>query len=209
MFYDHEETVGTVMSVNQVMETVVRDTVFMEESGGGVTFSGGEPTLQPDFLLSLLGACQNIGIPTAVDTNGLARQEILQQIAPLTSLFLFDFKHSDSVKHKDGTGVPNEKVLRNLGYLLQQNSKVRVRIPVIPGFNASKNDLKEMAKTLKSIPGTIEQVDLLPFHTLAQNKYKRFDMNNCMGDIQGLKKTDLLYARELFEMEGFRVKIGG
>jgi pyruvate formate lyase activating enzyme len=207
--YDHEETVGTMMSVNQVMEVLVRDAVFMEESGGGATFSGGEPTLQHDFLHGLLKACNEYSIPTAVDTNGLIKRDILQKLAPLTDLFLFDFKHYDAAKHKEGTGVSNEKVLENLEYLLQQKSRVRVRIPVIPGFNAEDNDIKEMAKTLKSMPGALEQVDLLPFHTLAQNKYKRFDMDNRMGNIQGLKKADLLHAKELFEKEGFRVKIGG
>ena len=207
--YDHEETVGTVMSVDQVMKVLVRDAVFMEESGGGVTFSGGEPTLQHEFLQSLLKACCDNSIPTAVDTNGLVKSDLLQKLIPLTDLFLIDFKHFDSARHKEGTGVPNEIILENLRYLLRQKTKVRVRIPIIPGFNSEENDLKEMAKMLKRMPGPVEQVDLLPFHTLAQNKYKRFDIDNRMGNIQGLKKADLLYAKELFEIEGFRVKIGG
>jgi pyruvate formate lyase activating enzyme len=208
-FYDHEETVGFMMSVDEVMEIVIRDIVFMEESGGGVTFSGGEPTLQAEFLQNILAACRNFGLSTAVDTNGIVKYEILEEIIPLTDIFLFDFKHFDSARHKEGTGVPNETVLENLRYLLRKKCKVRVRIPVIPGFNLSEGDLSEMAGILKSMPSQVEQVDLLPFHTLAENKYRRFGLNNRMGNIPGLKKTDLLHAKEIFEMKGFRTKIGG
>jgi pyruvate formate lyase activating enzyme len=207
--YDHEERVGTPMSVEEVMEILVRDSVFMEESEGGVTFSGGEPTLQADFLLDLLIACRNKGFHTALDTNGLVKPEVLGKLVSVTDLFLFDLKHYDSFKHKEGTGVSNEIILKNLRYLLQQGSKIRIRIPVIPGFNSEENDLKEMSKLIKSMPGIVEQIDLLPFHTLAQNKYKRFCMNNGMDNIKGLTKKDLLPAREIFEKEGFNTKIGG
>lgn len=207
--FDHHEEVGISTSVNEVMDVIKRDRIFMEESNGGVTISGGEPTMQPEFLLSLLRSCREEGFHTAVDTCGYASQNTFLQILPFTDLFLFDLKHSNSEKHQEATGRPNALILENLALLLQHHKKVRVRIPVIPGFNFNNTDMMMILNILKALPGAISQVDLLPYHTIARNKYKRFGIHNSLAETQGLKKEDLRKTAELFEKEGFMVKIGG
>jgi pyruvate formate lyase activating enzyme len=207
--FDKQEEVGTSMSVDQIIDIVKKDRIFMEESEGGVTFSGGEPTLQPAYLLQLLQACKNEGFHTAVDTCGYTSKQTFSDIAPYTDLVLFDLKHYDSNMHKTATGQNNILILENLKYLLEIGKKVRIRIPIIPGFNYSDIDLLGTLSLLKTLQGEIEQIDLLPYHTLATNKYKRFGINNTMNEMKGLKKTDLYKAKEMYEKEGFRVKIGG
>ena len=195
--------------MKEVMAILEKEWIFMDESGGGVTFSGGEPMLQHRFLAELLTACKKRGIHTAVDTCGFAPPEVLREIAPLTDLFLYDLKMMDSEKHRFYTGVPNRVILENLKELAVQNCKVRIRIPVIPEVNATAENISETIQFLKSLKGQIEGVDLLPFHATAVGKYKRFEINYYMN--KNLKPTasemDLLKIQ--FETAGFEVKIGG
>jgi pyruvate formate lyase activating enzyme len=208
-WFVHEEQVGRIYTVDEVMSIVLRDKIFYEESGGGVTFSGGEPLLQPEFLTALLEACRQEGLHTTVDTSGQVHQKFIEPILPLTGLFLFDFKHYDPVKHKQSTGYTNELILNNLQYLLNRSKPLRVRIPVIPSFNHNENDMIGMMLFLKSLPGKIEQVDLLPYHTLGNSKYKRFSMLNPLEGIPGLKKNDIIPYMNIFKDSGFYVTIGG
>jgi pyruvate formate lyase activating enzyme len=208
-WFEHEEWVGRSYTVGEVMDTLVRDKVFYEESGGGVTFSGGEPLLQPEFLAKILEACQREGLHTAVDTSGQVRRKFLDPVLPFTNLFLFDYKHYDPAKHRQSTGSSNEIINENLRYLVKCGKQVRLRIPVIPSFNYNENDMAEMVLFLKSLDGRIDQVDLLPYHTLGNNKYKRFELPNPMDGIPALNKNDLLPFMEVFQKGGFKVTIGG
>jgi len=208
-WFEHAEEVGKGYTVDEVLNIVLRDRVFFDESGGGVTFSGGEPLLQPEFLAAVLEACQQEGLHTAVDTSGQVHQKFLDLILPFTRLFLFDFKHHDPLRHKQSTGFSNELIIGNLQYLSKSGKPLRVRIPVIPYFNHNENEMVEIMLFLKSLPGKIEQVDLLPFHTLGNNKYKRFDMPNPMEGIPGLKKKDIEPYLKIFGDSGFHVTIGG
>ena len=208
-WFEHAEEVGKDYTVGEVLNIVLRDRVFFDESGGGVTFSGGEPLLQPEFLAAILGACQYEGLHTAVDTSGQVQPGFFDLILPFTSLFLFDFKHYDPLRHKQSTGSSNGLIVDNLQYLLKSGKPVRVRIPVIPSFNHNENDMVEMMLFLKSLPGKVEQVDLLPYHTLGNNKYKRFSMPNPMEGIPALKKNDIFPYVEVFKNGGFNVTIGG
>jgi pyruvate formate lyase activating enzyme len=208
--YEQREVAGKVVTVSEVMDIIRQDRVFMDESGGGVTISGGEPTFQADFLLALLKACRNEGIHTAVDTNGYAPERIIINIMPYTNIFLYDLKHHDPKKHLNGTGETNELILNNLRLLLKKGKSVNIRIPVVPGFNFNDKDLNGMLKLINSYKGSIEQINLLPYHTLAKNKYKRLGMKSKMtGEITGLKIEDLKKIREIFEEKGFIVKVGG
>jgi pyruvate formate lyase activating enzyme len=208
-WFAQEEWVGREYTVDEVMHILLRDKVFYEESGGGITFSGGEPLLQPEFLAELLEACRQEGLHTAVDTSGQVHRKFFDRILPFTSLFLYDYKHYDAARHMQSTGFSNELINDNLQYLLKSGKPVRIRIPVIPSFNHTENDMAEMALFLKSLQGNIEQVDLLPYHTLGNNKYKRFGMPNPMDGIAALKKDDLLPCKEAFAGSGFNVTIGG
>jgi pyruvate formate lyase activating enzyme len=207
--FNQLEQVGKSISVGNVMDEINKDRIFMEESNGGVTFSGGEPTMQPEFLYQLLVNCKSEGLHTAVDTCGYASKQIIHHIIPYTDIFLFDLKHYKSDKHKEYTGKPNEIILENQELIIHNKKKIRIRIPVIPGFNNTINDLQLMAELLQSLHGEIEQVDLLPYHTIARNKYLRFGINNLMKEIKGLHKEDLIPAKKIFEEKGFNVKIGG
>jgi pyruvate formate lyase activating enzyme len=207
--FDQPENVGREVSVNEIMTTIRKDRMFMEESDGGVTFSGGEPTMQPAFLKQLLIACKEEGFHTAVDTCGYTSCQTMAEIIPYTDLFLFDLKHVDSEKHLAFTGKSNDVIMENFSYIIESKKKIRVRIPVIPVFNFLEDDLEAICDFLSLQKDNIDQIDLLPFHTIAQNKYKRFGLANKMEGIKGVSKDDIANAKKLFEKEGFKVKIGG
>jgi len=207
--FDRKEVVGTTFSVDQIMRVLKQDFIFMEESNGGVTFSGGEPTMQPGFLLEMLKACKFENLHTAVDTCGFAAQQVFSSLLIYTDLFLFDLKHQNSERHEAYTGKSNQIILDNLQYLLKAGKKVRLRIPVIPGFNDSQEDMRATLQLLRSFGSALDQIDLLPYHNIAQNKYKRFGINNLFKDVGPLNKEDLEEIKELFVSSGFRVKIGG
>jgi pyruvate formate lyase activating enzyme len=208
-WFEHAEEIGVAYSVDEIMSILLRDRVFYDESDGGVTFSGGEPLMQPEFLAASLEACRREGLHTAIDTSGHIGRQYFDLIMPFTSLYLFDLKHCDPLKHKRSTGYTNEMVLSNLHFLVKSNKPVRVRIPVIPSFNHNENDMREIMLFLLSLPGKIEQVDLLPYHTLGNNKYKRFAIPNHMEGIPALKKNDILPYADVFKNNGFNVTIGG
>ncbi len=207
--FEHAEEVGTACGIDEIMNILLRDRVFYDESGGGVTFSGGEPLQQPEFLAAVLEACRREGLHTAIDTSGHVHQRYLDMIMPDTNLFLYDLKHVDPVKHKEFTGSSNELVLSNLRYLAGKNKPVRIRIPVIPSFNHNENNMIEIMLFLQSLTGKVEQVDLLPYHTLGKNKYKRFALPDNMKGIPALKKDDIIPYVKLFKEGGFKVTIGG
>jgi len=165
--------VGELLTVDDVMERVERDAVFYDTSGGGVTFSGGEPLAQPEFLLALLRACGRAGIHRAVDTSGFAAEKVLLTVAEHTDLFLFDVKTLDPARHREVTGVPNEPILAGLRLLCELGARVRVRVPVIPGVNDDDRSQDAIAAFLATLPG-LEGVSLLPFHASAQEKHERF-----------------------------------
>ena len=204
-----DEVVGELKTVKEVMAILEKEWIFMDESGGGVTFSGGEPLLQHEFLAELLTACKKRGIHTAVDTCGFAPSEVLRKIAPLTDLFLYDLKMMDAEKHQFYAGVPNRIILENLEELVVQNCKVRIRIPIIPEVNATAENISETIRFLKSLKGPIEGVDLLPFHATAIGKYKRFEINYNMNKTLKPTASEMDSLKIKFEAAGFEVKIGG
>lgn len=207
--FRNNEVVGEQKSVEEVMAILEKEWIFMDESGGGVTFSGGEPLFQHEFLAELLTACKKRGIHTAVDTCGFASPEVLLKIAPLTDLFLYDLKMIDSERHQFFTGVPNRVILDNLKELVNRKSKVRIRIPVIPEVNDTEDNISETIALLKSLNGTIEGVDLLPFHATAIGKYKRFEINYNMNKTRKPEASEMNSFKLQFEAAGFEVKIGG
>lgn len=167
------ELVGRRMQVGEVMESVLRDRFFFEESKGGVTFSGGEPLSQPEFLGELLRCCRSREIHTAVDTAGLCLPETLLEIAPLADLFLYDLKCADNDRHLEGTEVGNCGILENLQRLSRLHRNVWIRIPVIPGFNDSMEEMEAMAAIAAGTSG-VRQVWLLPYHGSWAAKQARF-----------------------------------
>jgi pyruvate formate lyase activating enzyme len=162
---------GHEVTLRQVMADIEREIPFYDESHGGVTFSGGEPLMQPAFLSSLLKACRKAEIHTVVDTSGFASWRVFEQIRADVDLFLYDVKHMDSVRHQQVTGVPNGVILENLRRLTVAGARCIVRIPLIPGINDDERNLVESGKFLASLSG-IERVELMGYHNIAQAKYE-------------------------------------
>jgi pyruvate formate lyase activating enzyme len=166
------QMIGARMTVEEVMSEILKDEIFYDDSGGGVTFSGGEPLMQPQFLRSLLEECRTRGIHTAVDTCGYAPFENIMAVAWLTDLFLYDLKIMDDNLHLHYTGVSNEVILQNLRSLGRIHDNIWIRIPIIPGVNDSDDQLEKMGAFAAGI-GSVRQVNLLPYHATGIPKFRR------------------------------------
>ena len=168
--HDARDICGKEYTVDEVMREILKDKVFYENSGGGVTFSGGECMLQIDFLEEILKACKENGIHTAVDTAGHVPFVCFERILPYTDLFLYDIKCYDSEKHKKYTGTSNELILSNLKRLLQSGKAIWIRIPIIPDVTDNEEELLTIKAFLSSY-GCPEKVELLPYHAMGEHKY--------------------------------------
>jgi pyruvate formate lyase activating enzyme len=182
----------------------------MNESKGGVTFSGGEPMLQAEFLVQALKACKEKGYRTAVDTSGYSSPENYKSVIPYTDLFLFDLKHLDDAKHIGSTGVSNIGILDNYRLLLGSGKDVIVRIPVIPGINDDSVHIERLKQFLmETKTDSLRKINLLPFHKIGASKYKRFNIPYRMEGIEPPTNETMKKMKTFFEETGIKVKIGG
>lgn len=188
---------GRKRNVKEVMEIIEQDRLFYEESGGGVTLSGGELFMQTDFSLALLQACKEKGIHTAIETSAYVQPDVFDRILPYVDVAHIDVKHWDPVQHKNKTGVSNELPLRNLKHAIEKGVTVIPRIPVIPGFNDSLKDVPEFAGRLKTAGAHC--VQLLPFHQLGQNKYSQLNKEYVYADTSNLHPEDLKEYQQAFK----------
>jgi pyruvate formate lyase activating enzyme len=204
--------VGSRMSVDDVLATVLQDRVFYDDSGGGVTFSGGEPLAQPEFLEALLAASRREGLDTAVDTCGFAPEDQLLGLAQLTDLFLYDLKTLDERRHEEFTGTSNRIILSNLQALGRVHKNIWIRLPIVPGWNDGEDELKSTARFVAGLRG-ITQVNLLPYHALHQHKTSTAaDGNgrpNTCPEIDPPSPERLRELSRLFEAEGLKTIVGG
>ncbi|MBE6123032.1 MAG: glycyl-radical enzyme activating protein [Erysipelotrichaceae bacterium] len=180
---------GELKTVQEVMDVVMQDLPFYEESGGGITLSGGEMLAQPGFALSLLKAAKENGLNTCCETTGYASHEVFAPLLPYLDTILFDVKHWNSEKHKEGTAAGNEQILSNLKYALDQGYNVLPRIPVIPGFNDSSEDAEKIAECLKQAGAS--RCQLLPFHQFGENKYDQLGREYSYKDVAAYHREDL------------------
>jgi len=200
---------GEHMEVGKVLDTIVKDSHFYEESEGGVTFSGGEPMMQFEGLKHLLEGSKARGLHTTLDTSGFARQEQFAEILNLTDLFLFDLKNMDPELHKQYTGVDNALILSNADYLLESGASVIFRIPVIPGINTSPEEVGKMMSFLEERADRLKEVHLLPYHRIADNKYRRLNMHQKLQEVKEPSGQEMLEMKKTFEQTGLEVLIGG
>ncbi len=177
------ETAGKEMTVDQVMAEIEGDIVFYDESGGGVTLSGGEPLLQVDFARTLLENCKRKEIHTSIDTCGYALWEELRKVCEHTDLILYDLKLMDAEKHREYTGVSNDIVLTNLQNLSRLGHNIIIRIPLIPGVNDDNENIHGIGSFAASLP-YINCIEILPYHGLGIHKYQRFLKQFTLSDIQ-------------------------
>jgi pyruvate formate lyase activating enzyme len=203
-----EEVVGWTMSVDDVITEIEKDILFYDESGGGVTFSGGEPLMQAIFLQALLRACHEKEIHTTVDTSGYAPVETFALILHLADLILFDLKIMDEEKHRCHTGVSNRDILANLKALCASGTPHRIRFPVIPGITDDEENIRQVAEGVLSL-GPAGRIDILPLHRIADEKYRRLDMQNKASHLQPPSPEEMARVFRRFEKYGFDVRIGG
>lgn len=194
---------GRYYSVEEVLEQCQKDRVFYEESGGGVTLSGGEVLAQPDFAEALLTALGDAGIHRAIETSGVAPPAVFNRIIARTDLILFDLKHHDPDRHRDGTGVPQDLILTNFRAAGASGRPLLPRIPVIPGYNDRPADAAAFGELLGSLG--VREVELLPFHQFGQNKYAMLGLDYGLAEIKALHPEDLKPYKTILENQGVRV----
>jgi pyruvate formate lyase activating enzyme len=202
------EVAGRTMTPSEAMAVLERDITFYDQSGGGATFSGGEPLLQPDFLVAVLELCRAAGINTALDTCGHVPWEVIDRVRVYVDLFLYDLKAVDSKVHLKLTGVPNDRVVENLRRLSELGHPIFLRVPIIPGLNdddANINETGALAASLRNV----RRVDLLPYHHTAAAKYDRVGRDYRLADLRPPTQDKMDTVAQTLRDLGLRVKIGG
>jgi pyruvate formate lyase activating enzyme len=197
------------MTIEQILNEVESDRPFYENSGGGLTLSGGEPTSHADFADELLVAARARGLHTCLDTSGYCDWEVLERLIQNTDIVLFDLKHIDPASHRQMTGVSNEVILANLSRLAQTGLETWLRIPVIPDFNDSMDFHRRAAELLSGLPGGAARIDLLPFHNWCENKYEWLGFNWKLKDVEAVNPLALEPHADSYREKGFNVSIGG
>ncbi|MBS4536344.1 glycyl-radical enzyme activating protein [Clostridium sp. D2Q-14] len=199
--------VGRKFTSSELMKEIKKDEIFYEESGGGVTFSGGEPLSQIDFLEEMLKKSKTEGVHTTVDTSGYSKWENIKKIVDYTDLFLYDLKLLDDERHKKYIGVSNKNILKNLEKLSETGANIYVRIPIIKGINDDMENIEGTIKFLEKL--NISQVNLLPYHRMGMEKYERLSKEyNLIGD-EKPSEEEMDNLVEKFKILNRKIKVGG
>jgi pyruvate formate lyase activating enzyme len=202
------ETIGVLTTVDEIMLELEKERIIMEESGGGVTLSGGEPMMQPAFSKKILQKCMEYGFHTAVDTSGYAEQSDFREIVPYTNLFLYDLKIISPEEHKKYTGFSNEIILSNFEWLMNQHCEIIVRTPLVSGITDTSENLEKLLAFLLPYRDTLKQIDFLSCHKLGKRKYEKLGMQYVFKDKDPTPDPKLLSdIANLFGKEGFTVTL--
>ncbi|MFC1533439.1 glycyl-radical enzyme activating protein [Thermodesulfobacteriota bacterium] len=201
---------GRHVTAGEVFDDVNGDAIFYQNSGGGVTLSGGDPIAQPDFSISILKLCRDAGLHTAIETCGYAKWETFKNILEYVDLVLYDFKHMDHDKHKEYTGVSSDLILDNAKRIHQElNLPMLSRLPIMPGCNDSQENLEKTAQFLANELGNGIPVHLLPYHRLGETKYERMEEPGKIISLQPPSDERMEEIKEFFESFGLTVHLGG
>lgn len=203
------EMSGRFRSVEELLKVIEKERPFFDHSGGGVTFSGGEPLLYPDFLVEVLEACGRRGIHCAVDTSGFVEKETLLRVAKHTDLFLYDLKMVDAEKHRQYTGSDNRVILENLTALAESGAAIQIRIPLIGGVNDDDGSVAASAAFVAGLPGEKKPVTLLPFHDVAKGKDLKLGEERDLRSLCVPTRVDLERVIGLFAEHGLVASVGG
>ena len=198
---------GRSMTVAALLSEIERDTIFYDESGGGVTFTGGEPLAQPAALEALLLACRERRIHTAIETCGAASRDTLLHLCGLADLVLYDVKLTDDARHREVTGASNGNILENLAALTRAHRQVVVRVPVVPGVNDRIEDLRGLSALLVRLP--VHRVELMPYHRAGAEKYRRLGREYRLADTLPPSATEMSRMAAQIEAAGVAVHISG
>jgi pyruvate formate lyase activating enzyme len=202
------QMIGREMTVAEVVDAALKDRIFYEDSGGGVTISGGEPLLQPRFLIALAQALRTVGVHVALDTTGFGCTEHLLAAAHVSNLVLYDLKAFDDERHKKLTGVSNRGILENLKALNEVHRNIWIRIPVVPGFNDDADDLGKIAAFVAGLR-SVTLVNLLPFHRSGLHKYERLGWGHSLNGVETPSAELMERAAAVFRQLHLPTKIGG
>jgi len=206
--YGARELVGEEKSVDEVMEIIRRDRRHYDNSGGGVTLTGGEPLLQCEFCRELLKACKTEGIHTAIETSGFAPWECMASVLPHLDLLFYDFKHIDAKLHREYTGVSNDKIIENLSKVTRvfTEGEIVIRIPLVPGHNSSDETQQRMYKLISQLPH-VKRIEVMPYHRLGMSKYYGLGRNYDLEDLAPVNKQELDRLTKLGKAIGITVQI--
>ena len=199
---------GKDVRVEEVLLEVFQYRPYYNRSGGGITLSGGESLLQPDFAVALLKACKENGINTAIETTGFANADVIKRFLPYLDTVLMDIKHINSDKHKEFTTQPNERILENAKLIAETAKKLIVRVPVIPTFNDTVAEIAEIAAFAAELPN-VNEIHLLPYHNMGRDKYTGLGREYGMGDIKSPTNELMQVLKQTAEQFGLKVQIGG
>jgi pyruvate formate lyase activating enzyme len=204
------EMSGYTYSIDMIMKEIRKERVFFEQSGGGVTFCGGEPLMQPAFLYKLLSRCREEDIHTTVDTTLHTTPKILRTILPVTSLFLVDLKMIDPERHRRFCGVNNNYILRNIRLLDDENHPFLIRIPLIENVNADEDNIRATASFLSTLHYS-DAVHLLPYHDIGKGKHDKLGSVYNPENIPMATPTDdkISFIRDIFRQYGIKTIVGG
>ncbi len=199
---------GSAMTIDQLMNDILKDSIFYDQSGGGVTFSGGEPMMQVEFLHDMLIACKANNIHTIVDTSGYAPIDDFNKIYDMVDLFLYDLKIMNNDEHEKYIGVSNREINENLKELSSRGDKIKIRVPMIPNVTDTKENLQSIVDFLKPLK-SIKQVSLLPYNKFGEDKLKRLNPDTEISRWEPQSKEIISDTAAWMESFGYEVKIGG
>lgn len=202
------KTIGRDVTVAEVMDEVRKDRNYYRRSGGGLTLSGGESLVQPDFAAALLRAAKEAGINTALESTGCAQYSNIEKLLPYLDTYLMDIKHIDGAKHKEFTGVDNKLILENAMKIARDAKQLVVRVPVIPTFNDTEEEILDIAKFASALPN-VNRIHLLPYHRLGADKYKGLGRPYTMGDVELIPNEKMEKLKKVAESTGLLCMIGG
>ena len=199
---------GEDITVEELMPRLITDEFYYMRSGGGITLSGGECLAQPDFAPQLLHACKDMGYTTAIETTGYQKWEIIERYIPYLDYVLMDIKHMDSAKHKEFTGVNNELIHENAKKFAESDVDLTIRVPVIPTFNNTPEEIRDIAEFAASLPG-VSKLHLLPYHRLGQGKYDGLGREYTMRHIEPMTRAYMQGLLSEAKKSGLYCQIGG
>lgn len=203
-----EKTVGRDVYVSDLMPELLSDMPYYRRSGGGITLSGGEVLCQADFARELLRECKENGLHTAIESAASTKFSEIEKLLPYLDMYLMDIKHIDPVKHKEFTGVSNERILENARAVAESGVELIIRTPVIPGFNDTPEEIRAISHFAKTLPGVREH-HLLPYHRLGQDKYEGLGRKYSLVGIEPPSREKMEYLLSIAETSGLKCKIGG
>ncbi len=203
-----KKIIGKDVTVEEVMKEVLKDMDYYKRSGGGLTLSGGESLCQPEFAAALLKAAKSYGIHTAIESTAGLPYEYIEKLLPYLDLYLMDIKHTNSLKHEEFTGIRNELILQNARKLAQDAKELIIRVPVIPTFNNTPEEIKSIAEFAASLPN-VKELHLLPYHRLGQDKYAGLGRKYLLDGIEPMPQEYVEKLLEAAKTSGLKCQIGG